>query len=331
MNYYLENVYEIFRNYLKSMNPDLKSVKQYNPHNGFSKKNLFKDDKCKMFEEMFPTLLVQDQYVELNSLIEKMKEEISAWDASNKSNKTYCNKFLDFLSIVINKKGQQKYVKAINSFYHIDGNDTLVEAMGGQRVFLKKVLEKSYFFAPNIVTKRFADIKEKYDAQEPIPARWQEERKSGIKEQCGYKYCQIDTNGNNSVRSIIRDNTGYTVSAGKSSIFQNYKISHVWGRAFDPRYFTQLWNVALVPAWANDPMDKPSPHIGSITSKMQNTFRAICVKLYKMDIWDWNGIGIDVNDILATTDIVKGTYNVNLLEKGGPYQPGKISQVSITI
>ena len=90
----------------------------------------------------------------------------------------------------------------------------------------------------------------------------------------------LDTDGNNELRSIINKMTGYTVAAGKGCIFQNYMISHIWGKAYDPRFFTNLWNVVLVPAWANDLLDKPSPDEGSLESRLKSTIMRICEVLY---------------------------------------------------
>lgn len=125
----------------------------------------------------------------------------------------------------------------------------------------------------------------------------------------------LDTDGNNELRSIINKMTGYTAGAGKGCIFQNYMISHIWGKAYDPRFFTNLWNVVLVPAWANDLLDKPSPDEGSLESRLKSTIMRICEVLY-FNILSFGGIDInkpsiinDGNDIVRpqskNTDVVK--------------------------
>lgn len=90
----------------------------------------------------------------------------------------------------------------------------------------------------------------------------------------------IDRDGNRFVRNLITDKTGITVSQGKDSVLQNTIISHVWGRAYDPRYFTSLWNIVLVPAWANSLMDKEEAPAGTLASKMRATYMQLCTKLY---------------------------------------------------
>lgn len=112
----------------------------------------------------------------------------------------------------------------------------------------------------------------------------------------------IDTDGNRELRNDIEDYTGYTVSEGKASIFQNYRISHIWGRAFDPRFFTNLWNVVLVPAWANDLLDKPNPDKGSLESMLKSTIMRICETLYFnpgcIDNTRWTKLGLSKPSII---------------------------------
>ena len=117
----------------------------------------------------------------------------------------------------------------------------------------------------------------------------------------------LDTDGNRELRSIINvDYTGYTISSGKDSIFQNYRISHVWGRAFDPRFFTNLWNVVLVPAWANDLLDKPNPVEGSLESKLKSTIQRICEVLYFGGIKNWSSINITQPSVInGGNDVVR--------------------------
>ena len=107
-----------------------------------------------------------------------------------------------------------------------------------------------------------------------------------------------DLDNNRALRDVIKDYTGYTVSEGKESIFQNYRLSHIWGRAYDPRFFTNLWNVVLVPAWANDLLDKPNPVEGSLESKLKSTIQRICEVLYFGLITNWSTINISQPDVI---------------------------------
>lgn len=133
----------------------------------------------------------------------------------------------------------------------------------------------------------------------------------------------LDTDGNQELRSIINvDYTGYTISSGKDSIFQNYRLSHIWGRAYDPRFFTNLWNVVLVPAWANDLLDKPNPVEGSLESKLKSTIQRICEVLYFGGIKNWSSINIPQpsvinggNDVVRPKSMANGVALKNIINK----------------
>ena len=132
----------------------------------------------------------------------------------------------------------------------------------------------------------------------------------------------IDKDGNDSVRSLITNKTGITISQGKESLFQNTIISHVWGRAYDPRFFTSLWNIVLIPAWANSLMDKEDAPANTLASKMQNTYMAICSLLYREKLKDiiWENLDMDgFPKVKVKEDIILQDYTFNIIkEKEGP-------------
>ena len=95
--------------------------------------------------------------------------------------------------------------------------------------------------------------------------------------------CKIerDGNGNALVCQMIKDYTGYNLgSVLKKKPFKNFIISHLWGGAVNPFYFTNLWNIVLVPAWANHLLDKDIDDEDSLASKLKATFMCICSKYY---------------------------------------------------
>ena len=148
----------------------------------------------------------------------------------------------------------------------------------------------------------------------------------------------IDTDGNEELRSVINSYNGYTVASGKESIFQNYKISHLWGRAFDPRFFTNLWNVVLVPAWANDLLDKPNPIKGSLESRLKSTLMKICEVLYfdEYDSSNWASLKMEQPSIINDgNDIVrpknKEKYLINVILNKGNESVGNIKKHPVTI
>lgn len=103
----------------------------------------------------------------------------------------------------------------------------------------------------------------------------------------------IDYDGNDFVRDAIHRYTGVWVCKNnKMNMLRNYKISHIWGRTYDPFYFSSLWNVVIIPAHCNDIMDK-DPTLHPIVAIIQNLFRAICYLLY-----DPNNYLTDIENIL---------------------------------
>ena len=174
----------------------------------------------------------------------------------------------------------------------IDGVRVLIDILGESN-FIKLVIENSYFFDKKIVEDQRKDILNKLGKQ-PIPARKTTKKQRGIHgvgintkignldiyqiNGCNIPV-ELDGDGNEQVRKLIKSKTGYTMSEG-DCIFKNYIISHLWGNAMDPRYFTNLWNIVLVPAWANSLLDKESDDEDSIEFKLKEMFKKICVKLY---------------------------------------------------
>ena len=178
----------------------------------------------------------------------------------------------------------------------IDCVRVLIDILG-EETFIKVVIENSFFFDKKIVDDQRKDIFDKLGKQ-PIPARKTTKTQSGnpgvgVNTKIGnldmYQIngCNIpvklDGDGNKQVRDIIKEKTGYTISSGRKCIFQNYIISHLWGKAYDPRYFTNFWNIVIVPAWANSLLDKESGDEDSIEFKLKDLFKKICVALYGLD------------------------------------------------
>ena len=110
-----------------------------------------------------------------------------------------------------------------------DGMKALIDEFGDDG-FIRLVVENSYFFDENIVAKRLKELKE----MKTIPAR----KTTKNKEQSDYYhkndgdqfyYCDgdntrilinIDYDGNKEVRRLIKQYTGYSIGAGKTSDFQ---------------------------------------------------------------------------------------------------------------
>lgn len=141
----------------------------------------------------------------------------------------------------------------------------------------------------------------------------------------------IDRDGNRFVRNLITDKTGITVSQGKDSVLQNTIISHVWGRAYDPRYFTSLWNIVLIPAWANSLMDKEDAPAETLASKMRATYMQLCTKLYnEYQESDESKKGVfpeevegnylsGLPEVKNKEDVISGDFSFNVISESKKY------------
>lgn len=174
----------------------------------------------------------------------------------------------------------------------IDGSQALIQQIGKDN-FIRYAIEQSYFFAPELVWERREEMIKAKEEGKALPARKTTKDDVGTYYQQGSVFVDqgnryaitIDADGNKEVRALIKSLTGFTVCEGAESVFQNYTISHIWGRAFDPRYFTSLWNIVMVPTWANGLLDK---NRGALETKLKTAFMTICRDLYKLESSDWN-------------------------------------------
>ena len=329
-------IYETYFNNMSLVkNPLPKCPQAYNPHAGFKLTQYFATADEKNFEDIFPVMIAEEDFAGLQSLVSQMRKSVGNFDIKHKSAKSYCMSFLDFLDkIIAAPKKYKKIIKEMQDAYHIDGIEALAEAMGGENILIKKAIAESYFFDPDSAINRHKEIVAGLSNNQELPARWSSD--SGVYNQTvltkkaatnatGLQYkgmpVIIDKDGNAQVRSLIKGSTGYTVSGGISSIFQNYKISHIWGNAYDPRYFTNLWNLVLVPSWINDLLDKDEYAAGAtpLVIKLKSTFKAICMQHYKMKgkSYDFNIWGRTPTHL---TKFVKGEYKINCIS---PLQQGE--------
>ena len=205
----------------------------------------------------------------------------------------------------------------------IDGMESLLKILG-EDGFIKAVIENAYFFSPRLVHSRFEELSRLILDGKDVPARRsmqdniyriEGERRFFVDKgfECPVK---LDKDGNAEVRRIINTTTGYTISQGKKSIFQNYCISHIWGRAYDPRYFTSLWNLAIVPAWANSMMDKmvdeESDELKDLAAKLKSTVETVCWHLYEMEKLCWGNLKMEKPQWNSSADADPQTFSVHI-------------------
>jgi len=219
-----------------------------------------------------------------------------------------------------------------------DGMYALLSAMKPD-IFIKMAVESSYFFDPDLVDKTSTNLNQARFTEDPtINIQGAKKGATNVTytiDGLNFPGVTVDKDGNAFVRKLINDKTGVTVSQGQNSLIQNTIISHVWGRAYDPRYFTSLWNIVLIPAWANSLMDKEEAVPGSLASKMRATYMAICSELYAKTFNDpnkLNSINLTKPQIKNPNDVIHGVYVINVIQESpNPKKIVHISKTTITI
>ena len=342
----LKSVQEDIYNYLTNYPWNVKKEGYEYEVSQFAKNAILHPTKSYDFIEAVDSLLKEGDYLYARTIVdgmsyiaEKFKKAIIAMTGTNTFNDK-CSalklfrKYLETDLSGLKVKGtynNNTYRNAINKpmLAKIDGIVALANKIGEAK-FIKWAIEQSYFFAPDIVAERMNKLIEDLENKTtPLPARKTTKNDKDAEE--GYFHSEIDGNtyyidgdikipvtlskdGNDFVRSLISNETGFTVGAGKDNIFQNYIISHLWGRAYDPRYYTNFWNIVLVPAWANSLLDKNGEE-GSLASKLKATFMAISKKLYMAKGVNWNGLNMTEPQIPNNNDVRKGDYSIKILCK----------------
>lgn len=172
---------------------------------------------------------------------------------------------------------------------------------------------------------------------QPLCIIYQENARKKDKEDCSENTCG-GGNGNARVCQLIKNRTGYALGEkADERDFKNCIISHIWGNAIDPRYFTNLWNIAIVPAWANHLLDKDEE--GTLGSKLKATIQKIIIKLYKFDsydvttqhCYDWESIKM-VKPTCKEEEVLHGNYQINTIDGIANKETlGTISRVPIIV
>lgn len=151
----------------------------------------------------------------------------------------------------------------------------------------------------------------------------------GKNTKCGGNTCG-GGNGNARVCQLINDRTGYALGAtSDKKHFRNFIISHIWGHAIDPRYFTNLWNIVIVPAWANHLLDKDEE--GTLASTFKATIQKIITELYDFNNIDWASIQM-TSPSYNNEEVISGRYQINIIDHKSVDAPlGKIWKKPVSI
>lgn len=176
----------------------------------------------------------------------------------------------------------------------IDFLNELVDLLGSTGVTPEQyMIEHSLFFDEDVVNNAFDEMLINVKNNKPVPVR--KSTKQGVVYQNGQQKLwksiyqdvpdlevTIDSDGNREVRALINRLTGITISQGANSSIMFGKISHIWGEAINPLFFTALWNVVIVPAYVNDVLDK-NDATHPFVSKIKEIYKAICWTKYDVE------------------------------------------------
>ena len=211
-----------------------------------------------------------------------------------------------------------------NSKTQLDANEIVVYNVG-EKKFIQMAVESAYFFDPVAVKDRFDAIVKKIKEENPLPARLGRNAKIP-------KGVFRDPNGNTHVCITISNYFGYNLNVKfHKKQFIHYTISHVWGNAKKPEYFTNLWNIVLIGTWVNHLLDK-NLQAGTLASKVKSTFMAICEKLYRMNTLQWGDLSFSQPQVVNPNDVQHGTYYVRVIERiSNPQQQGRIVIKKVTV
>lgn len=129
----LNSIYEIYFNNMNLVKNQLpKNPQAYNPHAGFKLTQYFATAEEKDFENIFPAMIAEEDFAGLQSLIAQMCKSVNSFNIKHKSAKSYCLSFLAFLDKIIKTpQNYKKIIKEMQDSYHIDGIESLIDALGG--------------------------------------------------------------------------------------------------------------------------------------------------------------------------------------------------------
>lgn len=231
----------------------------------------------------------------------------------------------------------------------INGFDPILHLFENNNKLVEFVVNNTYFFDPALV------IIQKGEMEEPFYVRISEEKEyfkscnendvytGGKNNRLLYKYTTtlnkrkrepnenqqlfikdlngnfrrviIDKDNNKKVRDEIKKYTKQIVSEGAQNTMRNFVITHIWGNATDPDYFSFMWNFCITPSFAASLTDKNKPNEGTPEKLLQDTLRKIAKLLYV------DNLAEDVEDVDIEDSVVLN-MKINLLRERGNISKG---------
>lgn len=222
------------------------------------------------------------------------------------------------------------------------------------KMLASHMIQKSYFFTRESVDKRHQEIITLIKKNEKIPVRYSTmteiykevngntvnfskntdafdaSTQRRIMYNCFGRSVPvlIDRDGNREVRCNIERYSGARVGQGRvrNNVFSAI-ISHIWGYAYNPICFTNLWNIVIIPDYVNSILDKsetksPANFFEEAINYVKAYYKELCYKMYDMEskINDYERLGFNIRPIFsdsAKSNIVDLVKNLNFLENQG--------------
>ena len=249
------------------------------------------------------------------------------------------NKVEDFLYYLDKKMDDEKVegLDAYNSLLKIFDKEDERKSI---EKFVKLVIENCYFFSKQLVNESFEKIKSGIKGENNIALPSRESNRSiyypnkNIKKGDEVIFLipdkdksfnnkerlkvRIDDNGNQYIQNLLKNTF-------KNYSFSNYIISHIWGKAIDPRFFSALWNIVLVPSYANALLDKKESKDGLnvVGSYLLNTIKAIITQYYSLEDKNWNELYLTRPDYILKR-VILDKFNIQILSENGTIEHDQI-------
>lgn len=214
------------------------------------------------------------------------------------------------------------------------------------KILAQHMISKTYFFKPETVDERHRQLLANFQNNEKIPTRMSTMENVYLDESdnpmnfsrpfeannissnrdifmncCGKKIrVLIDRDGNAIVRKLIEEKTGARVSQGTlRSNIKSAIISHIWGEANNPVFFSNFWNLAVVPDYLNPILDKTeSPqsqdYFDRAVCYVKGFYKQFVYQLYNMEqkIADYEALGVHIQPIFEGVHTIEINETVNL-------------------
>ena len=185
-----------------------------------------------------------------------------------------------------------------------NGIDALFELFhNDEKLLYDHIIKSTLFFDPEIVKKQCNKLCQDISNDIAIPARYSEKkgvfkiRDRRIKSYSRAEQAEmskdplnifiysknkvrviIDGNGNAYPYSYIKEYTGHIAENKKGRTIFNYSLTHIWGNAQNPLYYSSMWNYCLMPVHLYKLTDNRSDE--DIIVKINSFIKAVMFLLY---------------------------------------------------